>query len=355
MTLAKILLKLWALRIWVAIGLVPAGAVAAASVEMSHSTIYSIASTQILVDSPTSGLASSGGASGAEAAMQGLAAQASVFARLMTSSGVLQYIGKAAGIQGNLIDATGPFETNGSPVASHSPIETNGAPAPGLYKLSLVQNPSLPTVDVYAAAPTTKQAIALANGAVSGFTTFIAQVDGRTVPASQRISIRQLGAATGGPVDPSASKSTALLIFIGVFAAWCGGVLFVSRLRAQMRAAKRSGDADEFALPLDPFTTADAGVMAPSRSFTGETHFGPSGNGHRASSDEESLRENSGNGNGHGAAPADLMRRLVRPTSTMLADRSRPHRSIADISDSSDLDRGAPGEGDAGTEFAPRA
>ena len=93
---------------------------------------------------------------------------------MMTSDEALQYIGKAAGINGNLIEATGPVEIDGSPAATHAPsaIESGKAlPAAKSYKLSLVQNPSLPTVDVYASAPTTAQAVALANGAVTGFAT----------------------------------------------------------------------------------------------------------------------------------------------------------------------------------------
>ena len=47
--------------------------------------------------------------------LTGYLARANVFARLMTSAEALQYIGKAAGINGNLIDANGPIEINGSP------------------------------------------------------------------------------------------------------------------------------------------------------------------------------------------------------------------------------------------------
>ena len=110
--------------------------------------------------------------------MAGYITRANVFARLMTSDEALRYIGQAAGIPGNLIDANGPVETNGSPVASHAPVQIrNGKdlPGPATYKLSFVQNPDLPTVDVYAEAPTTAKAIALANGAVTGFANFIRQ------------------------------------------------------------------------------------------------------------------------------------------------------------------------------------
>ena len=57
MTLAKTLLKLWRLRLWVGIGVLVGGVAAVSSVALSHSTVYATASTQMLVDSPDSALA----------------------------------------------------------------------------------------------------------------------------------------------------------------------------------------------------------------------------------------------------------------------------------------------------------
>src|SRR5450755_4058963 len=81
MTLARILLKLWMLRLWVGVGVVLGVVAAVGSVTMSHPTVYANASTQMLVDSPSpSALANAG------ADMAGYAARANVFARLMTSA-----------------------------------------------------------------------------------------------------------------------------------------------------------------------------------------------------------------------------------------------------------------------------
>jgi hypothetical protein len=262
-TLATILLKLWKLRLWVGVGVVLALVAAAGSVATSHSTVYATASTQMLVDSPASALANAG------ADVTGYAARANVFARLMTSAEALQYIGQEAGIPGNLITANGPIETDGALPAVHAPTDIQGGksmPAPVTYKLSFLQNPDLPTVDVYAEAPTTAKAIALANGAVTGFAKFISQLDGNNVPPAKRIEVRQLGGATGGIVDATASKKVAVLIFVAVLAIWCGIVLFVSRLRAQLRAAKKGGADDLFAVPeeLTPALFPDD-QLAPAR------------------------------------------------------------------------------------------
>lgn len=259
MTLAKILLKLWKLRLWVGLGVVLGAVAAVGSLKTSHSTVYASASTQMLVDSPDSALAN------ASVDLSGYVARATVFARLMTSPEALQYIGKAAGINGNLIDATGPVEINGSPTATHAPVDVVGGKdlaAAAIYKLSLVQNSSLPTVDVYADAPTTTQAIALANGAVTGFANFVNQLNANNVPQGERILVRQLGQATGGMVDPSASKKIAVLAFIGVFAVWCCLVLFASNLRANLRAAKERDVGDLLTVPEDPFPAGGATTVA---------------------------------------------------------------------------------------------
>ena len=242
MTLAKILLKLWKLRIWVGVGGLLATVAAVASLTMFRSVVYASASTQILVDSPQSAVANAG------IDLTGYLGRAVVFARLMTSAEALQYMGQAAGVPGNLIAASGPVEVNGSPDAAHSPTAIQGpreVAAPAKYKLQFLQNPLLPTVDVYAEAPTTEQAIALANGAVTGFAAYITHLEaGGAVPSGKRIEIRQLGGATGGVVDPGASKKIAGMIFVAVLALWCGLVLFVDNLRGQVRRA-RTTDAED--------------------------------------------------------------------------------------------------------------
>ena len=235
MTLAQTLLKLWKLRTWVAVGAVLAIAAAVASLTMLHSTVYSSASTQMVVDSPRSALADAG------TDLTPFTARAVVYARLMTSPQALEYIGQAAGVPGNLIAATGPVELNG-PVAVHTPTAVQGgrlASPSSSYTLDFLQNPQLPTVDVYADAPTTGKAIALANGAVRGFAAYISNLEVQSgVPAGKRIEIRQLGGASGGVVDPAASKSIAGMIFIAVLAVWCGLVLLATNLRRQLRAAR---------------------------------------------------------------------------------------------------------------------
>ncbi len=240
MELAKTVLKMWSLRFWLAIGAVLAIGAALASMTLMHSKVYASASTQMIVDAPQTALGD------AEEDLTPYTARAFVFARLMTTPKALQYIGQAAGLPGNLIAASGPTELTG-PQATHAPTATAGiqltAP-PVHYSLNFLQNPQLPTVDIYSQAPTTKQAIALANGAVRGFAAYIEYLDNQSaVPAGKRIAIRQLGAATGGVVDPGAKKSVALIIFVLVFGLWTVGALRISTLRAHIRLARTQGSA----------------------------------------------------------------------------------------------------------------
>jgi hypothetical protein len=235
MKLAEILLRAWKLRVWVAIGGLVAVAAAVASLTLFKSTVYASASTQMLVDAPRSALADS------RTDLTGFTVRAVVYARLMTTPEALDYIGHAAGIPGNLIAASGPTELDG-PNAVHAPTAVRGGQVispTASYKLNFLQNPELPTVDVYADAPTVKQAIALANGAVKGFGTYISGLEDQTgVPAAQRVEVRELGSATGGVVDPSSTKTIAVLVFVAVFAVWFMLVLSAQNVREQMRLAK---------------------------------------------------------------------------------------------------------------------
>ena len=236
MTFANILLRLWKLRIWVGAGAALAVVAAVGVMSTSHSKVFASATTQMLVDSPQSALPD------AKTDLTGYLARADVFARLMTSSEALQYIGNAARIPGNLIQASGPVELNGNN-ATHAATTTNGAPVVPSYKLDFLQNPELPTIDIYAEAPTTTKAIALANGAVTGFNAFITHLEaGNSIADNKRIVIRALGSATGGVVDPGVSKKIALMAFVAVWGIWCSLLLFGTNLRRQLRAAKADGE-----------------------------------------------------------------------------------------------------------------
>ncbi|HEX5194074.1 MAG TPA: hypothetical protein VFW09_14830 [Solirubrobacteraceae bacterium] len=238
MELALALNRLWHRRLLLALGIVVAVAVGILGTHALKKTTYSAASTQMVVDAPKSALGN------LKTSLVPFTARAIVYSRLMTSPAALDYIGKAAGIPGNEISAVGPAEI-GAPTAMHTPsVEVDGklvAPKEK-YVLRFDQNPDLPTVDIYAEAPSTTQAIALANGAVTGFASYIRQLDSNSsVPAAEQIQIRQLGAAEGGVVAGGSAAKLGALLGLLVFVIWCLGVLWVSRVREQMREPEPSG------------------------------------------------------------------------------------------------------------------
>jgi hypothetical protein len=240
MELAQALLLLWRKKIWVALGLVVALGAGVASVELLKTEVYAVAETQMMVDSPRSPLGNAG------ASLDPFTARASVFADLMTSPPALLAIGQASGIPATQIDATGPASSGLTPAAS-----TPSTPAPAVpsgagskFKLFLDQNPTLPTVDIHAEAPTTRQANALANGAVTGFGNYLHTLQSQTsISTNQRVEIRQLGNAVGGLVDPGANKKVAGVIVVVVLLIWCAMILLIDRLRGAWPASTRTSAA----------------------------------------------------------------------------------------------------------------
>jgi hypothetical protein len=235
MELALALHRLWERRGWLAVGLVIAVGLGAAGMVAFRAQLYSAASTQMVVDAPKSALGNM------QTSLVPFTNRAVVFARLMVSPQALEYIGQAASVPGSEISAQGPAEI-GAPQATHTPSATVDGklvvPA-AKYVLRFDQNPQLPTVDVYAQAPTTKQAVALADGAATGFAKYLDVLDRETnVPDSQRVQIRQLGGAQGGVVNQRSGREIGVLLTMMVFFAWCFGMLFMIRLRANLRMSR---------------------------------------------------------------------------------------------------------------------
>ena len=141
----------------------------------SRSLVYSAASTQVLVDQSSSVLGNSSQVfDGPDARATGLCAN------FMTSPAVLALIGEKAGIPGDQLYAAGPVNPNvprvvQEPTAGARNVQITGENDP--YRLTLNADPTMPIIDIYSQAPTTKQAIALANGAVSGLQEYLTNVE----------------------------------------------------------------------------------------------------------------------------------------------------------------------------------
>jgi hypothetical protein len=195
---------------------------------------YSSASTQVFVDTPSSVLGD------LQPSFEPLQARATVYANFMASPTFLALVGEKSGIPGDQIYAAGPVDPSvprvvEEPTAVERNVEITGESTP--YRLNFNDDPNLPTIGIYAQAPNTRQAIALANASAGALAEYVATLakTGNTPPA-QRVVIRQLGSASGGVVDGGISKSIAVMAFLGVFVLWCVLVLVGGRFLESWRA-----------------------------------------------------------------------------------------------------------------------
>jgi hypothetical protein len=242
MELALVLRELLRRRVLLFIGVLVAAIAATLSVYRLDGTTlkprslqYSSASTAVLVDTPSSVLGN------LSQSFESLNVRALVYANFMASPAVLNLIGQQAGIPGDQIYAAGPVDeleprSVQEPTALKRNVEITGETEP--YRLSFNSTPNLPTVDVYSQAPTTAQAIALANGAVAGLKEYVSNLEKvNKVPPRSRVAIRQLGPANGSVVDGGISKAVAGIVFVGVFLLWCVLVLCAARFYAGWTAS----------------------------------------------------------------------------------------------------------------------
>jgi hypothetical protein len=200
----------------------------------ARSLQYSSASTQVFVDTPSSVLGD------LQPSFEPLQARATVYANFMASPTFLALVGEKSGIPGSQIYAAGPVDPSvprvvEEPTAVQRNVEITGESTP--YRLNFNDDPNLPTIGIFAQAPNTRQAMALANASAAALAQYVATLakTGNTPPA-QRVVIRQLGSASGGVVDGGISKSIAFLTFVVVFFLWCVLVLVGGRFVESWRA-----------------------------------------------------------------------------------------------------------------------
>ncbi len=203
---------------------------------------YSSAATTVFVDTPSSVLGN------LTQNFEPLQARATAYANFMASPTVLELIGQRVGISGDQLYAAGPIDASvprivQEPTAVQRNVEITGETTP--YRLNFNNDPNLPTIGIYAQAPTTKQSIQLADAAAASLAQYVSSIQSTNhTPLQSRVVIRQLGDASGGVVDGGISKALATMVFVGVFFLWCLLLLAGLRFREYWRA---SADFDEAA------------------------------------------------------------------------------------------------------------
>lgn len=228
MELARALKALWKRRRLVAVGAVIAliaATLSAFTVSIfppgltPRTNTFATASTQILVDTPSSAFAN------LEEEVEPLNTRAAVFSRFLASPLAITLIAREAGLPANAIEAQGPYEQNlaifeQEPTAEKRSSQIIGERA--LYRLRFENNPDLPIVTVYAQAPTADEAHKLADAAPAALSSYISNIqESQHTPDNRRVIVHQLGDATGGVVNGGANAQIAALVFFVVLVLWC--------------------------------------------------------------------------------------------------------------------------------------
>ena len=218
---------------------------------------YSAASATVFADWPTSFVGDS------YQKVEPLVQRTMIYANLMASPGMVDLIGEYAHIPRDQIWAAGPVDPNvdqvtAEPTAQKRNVQVTGEAIP--YKLNFYVDPNLPLIDFYTQAPSSAQAIALANAAVRALTTYVKGLqDGQRIDRFLRVVIRQVGEPTAAVVDGGIRTKLGGAVFVAAFVAWCALVLIGMRLSAYWRAAgivaRRSGSSNvsrNMQSPSDP-------------------------------------------------------------------------------------------------------
>jgi hypothetical protein len=238
----------------------------------ARSLQYSSANTQLLVDAPSSVLGN------LSQSFEPLSGRAVVYANFMASPAVLALIGPQVGLSGEQIYAAGPVNAQQprviqEPTALKRNMQIAGETNP--YRLSFESQANLPTINIFAQAPTTAQAVALANGSVIGLQAFLTRLEtADKIPAAARVTIRQLGAANGAVVNGGISKALAAIVFIVVLMLWCVLILSGSRFLQSWRASAHTDPPSEHASAPVELGAGAAGHLAAPHD-TAPSHEGP--------------------------------------------------------------------------------
>lgn len=203
----------------------------------SRGLTHSSASTELFVDTHSSVLGN------VNEAIEPLQARATTYANFMASPTMLALIGKRAGIAGDRLYAAGPVDplvprVVEEPTAVVRNVQITGEAAP--YRLNFGNDPNLPTIGIAAQAPTTAQAVKLADASAWALQRYVSQLQASNgTPPRAQIVIRQLGPAIGGVSDAGVSKALATIVFVAVLSLWCVGMLLSARFAETWRVAAR--------------------------------------------------------------------------------------------------------------------
>jgi capsular polysaccharide biosynthesis protein len=249
MEFARALRALWRRRWLVALGALIAAAAATLSVFQvgivppsltSRTNEFGTASTQIMVDTPKSSFAN------LAEEVTPLNYRASVFARFLASPAAISLVARESGLPADAIEGQGPYE-QGQPLYVIEPTaEKRSSQIIGersLYRLRFENNPNTPLITVYAQAPNGAEAMQLANAVPAALHSYVHSIQvNQDTPPRRRVTIRQLGSATGGTVNSGVNVQIAALVFFVVLLFWCLLLIPAHTIAKGWRAAAEKED-----------------------------------------------------------------------------------------------------------------
>lgn len=181
--------------------------------------VLHVADTSVLIDRPNPALVD------LQADLRPLADRADVFARYMLSQPVRQAIARRAGLDENRIAFEAPLELN-APKAAQEPVAVERSQQifdeEVSHGIRFTTDSGLPTVTMTTRAPSLQEALDLADAAAKGFGDYVRREQERAnIPPERRVTVRQLGRATGGSGGQSVGISSVIVTFLAVFIGWC--------------------------------------------------------------------------------------------------------------------------------------
>jgi hypothetical protein len=152
--------------------------------------------------------------------------RAVVIGTVMTSPAVRSAIARRAGVRADELQIIAPMS---APV----PAPPNGTPT-----ITVLANATVPLLHIYTQASDTRTAERLADAAASQTQAYLTQVAiTENTPERAQLRLVALGSARGAETTKSVRHRTPIIVFLIVFAAGCATLIFVSRIRDELRFA----------------------------------------------------------------------------------------------------------------------
>ena len=196
------------------------------------------ASTQVVVDTPESGLLLD---LRDDRYLESLTDRAVVLGNIMTIGKVRASIARRAGIPVQGLQISPPLtpkQPRGLAEVGNDRHVSDVLKLNDQYRLNVQANPTVPVLYIYAQTPTAASAEALANAAVDAMRGYLADLARSTdTPDTQRIHLVQVGRARGEVINASIDWQAAILAFLLTFAASCATLILVARVREGSRTA----------------------------------------------------------------------------------------------------------------------